>query len=261
MLFLNKQLINRFATLPPDGSKDYQLRCTTTWLSSVCNTQHLCWPTVLDCLLLQVFNHHAGWLDHRCVQPLSAPWGGWEGNAEYQQRNKVHPPYFQNSVWVCVCARKSSQPFYLKMAEVNVMLKISHWVAARIHLSLCLLSPAAASPLLILYGAPARLQALLEFLKNSLLWTQKCEKKTDCENLMLAPHCLFVEKRRFEYFLAFCLSPQPVNVFQADITARIRNVRGAVQWQQHSAVDRLALFYSHYKPLCSVCDLVGLKIT
>lgn len=63
--------------------------------------------------------------------------------------------------------------------------------------------------------------------RNSLLWTQKCKNKTDHENLMLTPNCLFVGKGRFEHVSAFCVSPKPISPFYAVVLGNIRNSRKA----------------------------------
>ena len=79
------------------------------------------------------------------------------------------------------------------------------------------------------------------------VWRQKRETKTDCKNLMLAPRCLFAEKRRSEDFLAFRVSPKPVSVLEADISARITEM-GEELFSGTSRglwVDWTALLYMH----------------
>lgn len=156
-----------------------------------------------------------------------------------------------------VCEMKSSmssQLLYPETAKTHVILHWSHWVAARIHISHVVFAPAENIALHLFRLYPKQIHQLhwkccaassvykqervFFFLLNwffmelqhicrhfwsscETVWRQKRETKTDCKNLMLAPRCLFAEKRRSEDFLAFRVSPKPVSVLEADISARI----------------------------------------
>lgn len=140
----------------------------------------------------------------------------------------------------------SSQLLYPKTAKIHAILQWSHWVAARIHISHVMFVPAENITLFRFY--PKQIHqlhwicctassvynwesiffSLTDFLMElqhicrhfwsscETVWRQKRETKTDCQNLMLAPRCLLVERRRSEDFLAFCVSPKPVSVLEAD---------------------------------------------